>query len=99
MSNALTKADAKRQKALKADSLRAALKNGGSMVWLSCLVMGLGNIMAGQTIKGLLFLLVEIGFIVFMVIPGESYNPGNSRNSQKLPANSIFCYVFFFFMV
>ena len=74
MSNALTKADAKRQKALKADSLRAALKNGGSMVWLSCLVMGLGNIMAGQTIKGLLFLLVEIGFIVFMVIPGGGFS-------------------------
>ena len=74
MSNALTKADAKRQKALKADSLRAALKNGGSMVWLSCLVMGLGNIMAGQTIKGLLFLLVEIGFIVFMVIPSGGFS-------------------------
>ena len=74
MSNALTKADAKRQKALKADSLRAALKNGGSMVWLSCLVMGLGNIMAGQTIKGLLFLLVEIGFIAFMVIPGGGFS-------------------------
>ena len=74
MSNALTKADAKRQKALKADSLRTALKNGGSMVWLSCLVMGLGNIMAGQTIKGLLFLLVEIGFIVFMVIPGGGFS-------------------------
>ena len=74
MSNALTKADAKRQKALKADSLRAALKNGGSMVWLSCLVMGLGNIMAGQMIKGLLFLLVEIGFIVAMVIPGGGFS-------------------------
>ena len=44
------------------------------MVWLSCLVMGLGNIMAGQTIKGLLFLLVEIGFIVFMVIPGGGFS-------------------------
>ena len=46
-----------------------ALKNGGSMVWLSCLVMGLGNFAAGQTVKGLLFLIAEIGVILFMVIP------------------------------
>ena len=65
---ALTKAAAKRQN-LKDPSLLSALQNGGPMVWLSCLIMGLGNIMAGQVIKGLLFLLVEIGIIVFLALP------------------------------
>ena len=65
---ALTKAAAKRQN-LNDPSLLSALQNGGPMVWLSCLIMGLGNIMAGQIIKGLLFLLVEIGIIVFLALP------------------------------
>lgn len=50
------------------DSLLSALKNGGPIAWLSCLVMGLGNMAAGQYIKGLLFLLIEISGIVFMAI-------------------------------
>ena len=65
---ALTKAAAKRQN-LKDPGLLYALQNGGPMVWLSCLIMGLGNIMAGQVIKGLLFLLVEAGIIVYLVLP------------------------------
>ena len=69
MSNALTKADAARRKAAQVDSLRAALANGGPVVWLSCLIMGLGNILNGQIIKGLLFLAIEIGFIAFLAIP------------------------------
>ena len=39
------------------------------MVWLSCLVMGLGNIFAGQFLKGLLFLAIEAGVIVYMCLP------------------------------
>lgn len=50
-------------------SLTSALKNGGPIVWLSCLVMGLGNIAAGQYIKGLIFLAIEIGVIVYMANP------------------------------
>ena len=68
MSNALTKAAAKRNR--KNATLLDALKNGGPVVWLSCLVMGLGNILAGQIIKGLLLLAVEVGFLAFMVAPG-----------------------------
>ena len=64
---ALTKAAAKRQN-LKDPNLLYALQNGGPMVWLSCLIMGLGNIMAGQIIKGLLFLLIEVGVIVFLCL-------------------------------
>ena len=70
---ALTKAAAKRQN-LKDPNLLYALQNGGPMVWLSCLLMGFGNIMAGQVIKGLLFLLVEIGVIVFLVLPTGGFH-------------------------
>ena len=51
-------------------SLISALKNGGIIVWLSCLIMGLGNLVAGQIIKGLIFLVVEVAFIFYM------YNSG-----------------------
>ena len=50
-------------------SLVAALKNGGPLVWASCLVMGLANLAAGQFVKGLLFLAVEIAFVYFMTLP------------------------------
>ena len=69
MSNTLVKADAARKKQNKTGFLYA-LANGGPVVWLSCLIMGLGNLIAGQFIKGLLFLAVEIGVIAFMVIDG-----------------------------
>ena len=65
--NELTK-NAARQNKGNPFSLVAALKNGGPVAWLSCLVMGLGNILAGQYIKGLLFLAIEIGFIAFMLV-------------------------------
>ena len=51
-------------------SLMTALKKGGVMVWLSCLVMGLGNIAAGQFIKGLLFLAIECAFVYYMATSG-----------------------------
>ena len=50
--------------------LRDSLKNGGALVWASCLVMGLGNIAAGQFVKGLLFLAIEVAFILYMVNSG-----------------------------
>ena len=70
---ALTKAAAKRQN-LNDPSLLTALQNGGPMVWLSCLIMGLGNIMAGQVIKGLIFLLIEAGIIVFLALPTGGFH-------------------------
>ena len=66
---ALTKAAAKRQN-LNDPSLLSALQNGGPLVWLSCIIMGLGNIAAGQVIKGLLFLAVEIGVFAFLCTRG-----------------------------
>ena len=65
----LTKAAAKRQINVNNVSLSCALANGGPLVWLSCLIMGFGNLMAGQVIKALLFLAIEVAFVAFMVIP------------------------------
>ena len=69
MSNQLTKADAARKRAKNPTSLLSALKNGGPLVWISCLIMGFGNIMAGQFIKGLIFLAIEAAVIVLLTVP------------------------------
>ncbi len=50
-------------------SLWKAITGGGIIAWLSMLVMGLGNICAGQFIKGLLFLAIEALFFVYMFSP------------------------------
>lgn len=52
------------------NSLLSALKNGGVIVWLSCLIMGLGNFVAGQIVKGVLFLAIEAAFIYYMYTNG-----------------------------
>lgn len=49
--------------------LSEALTKGGPIIWLSCLIMGLGNILAGQIVKGLLFLAIEVAVIIYMVLP------------------------------
>ena len=54
-------------------SLISALKNGGIVIWLSCLIMGLGNFAAGQMIKGLLFLAIEVLFIYYMSTSGINW--------------------------
>ncbi len=55
-------------------SLVAALKNGGPLVWASCLVMGLANIVSGQIVMGLLYLAVEIGIIAFLAVEGGGFS-------------------------
>lgn len=52
------------------NSLLSALKNGGVIVWLSCLIMGLGNFVAGQIVKGVLFLAIEAAFVYYMYTNG-----------------------------
>ena len=66
----LTKNAVARQRKVDPTSLLSALKNGGPVVWLSCLIMGLGNIFAGQFINGLLFLAIEVGVIMYMTTRG-----------------------------
>ena len=68
MSNTLTKAAAKRNSGKDPYSLLAALQNGGPVVWASCLIMGLGNMLNGQLIKGLIFLAIELGVFAFLFL-------------------------------
>ena len=51
-------------------SLLSALKKGGPMIWISCLIMGFGNFAAGQFIKGLIFLAIEAAFVYYMATSG-----------------------------
>ena len=64
----LAKNAARYQTDISKVSLLNALANGGPLVWVSALIMGFGNLMAGQVIKALLFLAIEVAFIAFMVI-------------------------------
>ena len=80
MSNQLTKADVARKRAKNPTSLTSALANGGPIVWLSCIVMGLGNIVAGQFIKGLLFLAIEAAVICVMTVPALTNMSGVAFN-------------------
>ena len=47
-------------------------REGDISVRLSYLIMGFANLRNGQIIKGLIFLLAEIGFIAYMVMAGAS---------------------------
>ncbi len=70
MSNTLTKAAAVRRKGGDPYSLLAALTNGGPVVWASCLVMGLANILNGQILMGLIYLAIEAGVIFYLTTAG-----------------------------
>lgn len=50
-----------------------AVREGGMETKLSTVLMGLGNIVHKQVIKGLLFLSIEIAYIVFMLINGIGF--------------------------
>lgn len=51
-------------------TVTAAVTNGGGETKLSMLIMGLGNIVHKQVIKGILFLAVEAAYLVFMFTNG-----------------------------
>ena len=54
--------------------LTDAVSRGGPSVWASLLVMGLGNVLCGQVIKGLLFLLMQVLFLALFLSPeGGAY--------------------------
>ncbi len=80
MTTELTKADANRKKR-NPNSLLSALRTGNPIIWASCLIMGLGNLVAGQYIKGILFLAIEAGLIYFMAAPG-----GGLYNLSMMPS-------------
>lgn len=51
-------------------TVKAAAADGGIETKLSMLVMGLGNMMHKQVVKGLMFLAVEVLYLLFMVQTG-----------------------------
>ena len=53
-----------------------AVKKGGVETKLSMILMGFGNIVHGQIIKGLLYLAIEIAYIVFMAVNGIGFIGG-----------------------
>ena len=57
-------------------SVAKALVKGDIFTKMSAIIMGLGNIVRGQIIKGLLFLAMEIGFIFFMMGSGVEFLRG-----------------------
>ncbi|MBE6714575.1 MAG: sugar ABC transporter permease [Ruminococcaceae bacterium] len=56
-------------KDLQGNTLLSALTEGGLFGWLSCIFMGLGNIKAGQWLKGILFFISQVAFTAFMLSP------------------------------
>ena len=57
-----------------------AITKGDALTKLSMLVMGLGNLAHKQIVKGILFLAVEIAYLLFMIEGGinnlSSHHPG-----------------------
>ncbi|MBO5199206.1 MAG: sugar ABC transporter permease [Lachnospiraceae bacterium] len=51
-------------------SVSNAFRNGDTLTRLSAVIMGLGNLAHKQIIKGLIFLAIEIAYIVFMATKG-----------------------------
>ena len=54
-------------------SLWTAIRYGNWTTWLSCVVMGFGCFAYGQWLRGALYLLVEVGFVLFMIASGGYY--------------------------
>ena len=50
-----------------------AIKEGGMETKLSMVLMGFGNIVHGQVVKGLIYLAIEVAYIVFMVVNGAGF--------------------------
>ena len=53
-----------------------AIKEGGLSTKLSMILMGFGNIVNGQVIKGLIYLFIEIAYLVFMFVNGIGFIAG-----------------------
>lgn len=52
---------------------RNAIREGGVETKLSMILMGLGNFVHGQKVKGLLYLAIEAAYIVFMAVNGITF--------------------------
>ena len=62
-----------------------ALKNGDTMVKLSAVVMGLGNMAHKQVAKGLLFLAAEVAYSQGPFVPGGRGGLHRLYGDERLP--------------
>ena len=53
-----------------------AIKEGGLSTKLSMILMGFGNIVNGQVVKGLIYLFIEIAYLVYMIVQGIGFIAG-----------------------
>ena len=67
------KAEARRRSPLGKTGIVRAFARGSTATKLSFLVMGSGQIMRGQLVKGILYLLSEILFVFYMIFVGGRY--------------------------
>lgn len=54
-------------------TVKAALTKGDVFTYITMLIMGLGNIVRGQIVKGLLFLGIEVAYVWFMITKGIGF--------------------------
>ena len=52
---------------------RRAVSEGDMATKLTMVLMGFGNMVHGQIVKGLLFLAVEVAYVVFMIVNGAGF--------------------------
>lgn len=71
---------------ISSDSFINALKNGDWATYISIVVMGFGNIVHKQFIKGLLYLSCEAMFIYFMIVKGINniYSLGGLGSREQI---------------
>ena len=58
-----------------------AIRKGGIETKLSMILMGFGNIVHGQLIKGLIYMALEVVYVVFMVMTGARNTGMRQRRS------------------
>ena len=54
-------------------TVKAALTKGDVFTYITMLIMGFGNIVRGQIVKGLLFLGIEVAYLWFMITKGIGF--------------------------
>ena len=50
-----------------------AIVHGNWITWMSCVIMGFGCFAYGQWLRGALYLVLQVGFILFMIFTGSYY--------------------------
>ena len=63
----------KKVKRIEKNTVGQALKNGSAFTRLSFLIMGFGQMVRGQFVKGGIYMLLQTAFTLFMLLLGGRY--------------------------